>query len=82
MKGADIPTENAAPSFMEVYSGATAMAGLGGIRKTELGAPDLILSGVETMMAGTSFQSLGVIYEQKHQESLIADSIWEKHVRA
>lgn len=58
------------------------MAGLGGIRKTELGAPDLILSGVETMMAGTSFQSLGVIYEQKHQESLIADSIWEKHVRA
>lgn len=58
------------------------MAGLGGIRKTELGAPDLILRGVETMMAGMSFQSLGVIYEQKHQESLTAESIWEKHVRA
>lgn len=81
MKGADIPTENTAPSFMEVYSGATAMAGLGGIRKTELGAPDLILRDVETMMAGTS-QCLGVIYEQKHQESLTAESIWEKHVRA
>lgn len=56
--------------------------GLEAFRKTELGAPDLILSGVETMMAGMSFQCLSVIYEQKHQESLTAENIWEKHVRA